>query len=378
MTAPHRISLRTRLVGGNLLLIVAALTITWAVVALSGPPLFRNHIQQGEPLPPGVLNRAEQAFHIANIVEILLATMIALVLTLGLSAFITRPIARVVTAMAATAARLNAGNYTARLPDDRAIKELATIASTINSMADTIQHTEATRQRMLTDLAHEMRTPLATIDGFLEAIEDGVETADETTISILRSQIHKLTRLANDVKAISAAGEGRLHLRIQPTSLNQIVQDAVDAMRPAYTTKDVTLRINPAPHTIVNADRHRIGQVITNLLNNALRHTPPSGLVTIDLAATGHAAELTVHDTGEGIPSEHLPHVFERFYRAHPDSDRQNQGSGVGLTISRSIITAHAGTISLDSPGLGQGTVVRVTLPAATAGPAAQMDQPSR
>jgi signal transduction histidine kinase len=325
-----------------------------------------------------VLDRAEQAFHLANIVEILLATVIAFVLTLGLSVFITRPIARIVTAMAATAARLKAGSYTARLPDNGAIEELAMLASTINGMADTIQHTEATRQRMLTDLAHEMRTPLATVDGFLEAIQDGVESADETTISILRGQIHKLTRLADDVKAISAADEGRLHLRIRPASLNEIVQDAVDAMRPAYTAKDVTLRVNPAPPTIVSADRHRVGQVVTNLLNNALRHTPPSGQVTIDLAATGGTAALTVNDTGEGIPAEHLPHVFERFYRAHPDSDRRNQGSGVGLTISRSIITAHAGTISLDSPGPGQGTVVRVTLPAATAGPAARMDKPTR
>jgi signal transduction histidine kinase len=378
MTARRRISLRSRLVIGNLLLIVTALTTTWAVVTLSGPPLFRNHIEQGQPLAPGVLDRAEQAFHLANIVEILLATVIAFVLTLGLSVFITRPIARIVTAMAATAARLKAGSYTARLPDNGAIEELAMLASTINGMADTIQHTEATRQRMLTDLAHEMRTPLATVDGFLEAIQDGVESADETTISILRGQIHKLTRLADDVKAISAADEGRLHLRIRPASLNEIVQDAVDAMRPAYTAKDVTLRVNPAPPTIVSADRHRIGQVVTNLLNNALRHTPPSGQVTIDLAATGGTAALTVNDTGEGIPAEHLPHVFERFYRAHPDSDRRNQGSGVGLTISRSIITAHAGTISLDSPGPGQGTVVRVTLPAATAGPAARMDKPTR
>ena len=362
--------MRTRLVVGNLLLIVTALTITWAVLALSGPPLFRDYIEQGQPLPADVLDRAEAAFHVANVVEILLATTMAFVLTVGLSAFITRPIGRIVTAMAETAARLKAGNHTARLPDNCVIEELATIASTVNGMAEAIQNTEATRQRMLTDLAHEMRTPLATIDGFLEAIQDGVETADAPTISILRGQIHKLTRLADDVKAISAADEGRLRLRIHPTSLNQIIQDTAEAMRPAYTAKGVTLRINPAAHIIVNADPHRIGQVLNNLLNNALRHTPPSGQVTIDLAASGGTAQLTVHDTGEEIPPEHLPHLFERFYRAHPHSDQHNQGSGVGLTISRSIITAHAGTLSLDSPGPGQGTVVRIKLPGITTGTA--------
>jgi signal transduction histidine kinase len=314
-------------------------------------------------LPAAVLRRAETAFHVANLVENALATATAVALTLGLSVLISRPVGRTINAIVVTAERFDAGDYSARLPEHSPISELATLATTVNRMAETIQDTEATRRRMLADLAHEMRTPLATVDGFLEAIQDGVETADPGTIAVLRDQIQKLTRLAGDLKAISAADEGRLNLVIQPASANQIIDDAAGALRLAYAAKGVALTVTPAPPILIHADPDRLGQVITNLLNNALRHTAAPGTVIVDLAFSHGSTQITVRDTGEGIAAEHLPHVFERFYRAHRHGDHHDQGSGIGLTLSRAIVTAHAGTIHLESPGVGRGTTARITLP---------------
>lgn len=364
-------SLRTRLVVGNLLLIVAALAITWLVAAVAGPPLFRDHIEAGQPLPAGILDRAEQAFHIANLLEAVLATAIAFTLTLGLSLLVTRPISRAITAMAATAARLAGGDHASRLPPNQASRELDSLGETINAMAAKIENTETTRRRLLTDLAHEMRTPLATIDGYLEAIHDGIETADPETIAVLRGQLQRLTRLADDINAVSAADERRLILAVQPTPVHDIVDGAAEALRPAFTAKGVTLRVAAAPTLVVEADQTRMSQVLTNVLNNALRHTPTGGEVDVDLVPGADTADIIVRDTGEGIPAEHLPHLFERFYRAHPSGHQHDQGSGVGLTISRAIVRAHTGSISVESPGLGRGTTVRIRLPAATSRPRA-------
>ncbi|GAA3452401.1 sensor histidine kinase [Dactylosporangium matsuzakiense] len=360
MTAGRRrITLRTRLVLGNLLLVVTALGVTWTIVAVSGPPLFRRYVEQVRPLPADVLDRAEAAFHVVNLVEVVLAVTIAFLLTVALSVLVTRPIGRAVAAMAAAAGRLSTGDYTARLATHPTIDEFTALATAINSMAGTIQQTEATRRRMLADLAHELRTPLATIDGYLEAIQDGIETADAPTLAILRNQVRKLTALAGDISAISAAEEGRLHLALRPTSLNTVIDDATGALQPAYAAKDVALTVEARAEVQVNGDPVRLEQVITNLLTNALRHTPAAGRVAVELTADTAGAHIRVTDTGVGIPAHHLPHVFERFYRAHPDS----HGSGIGLTISRAVITAHAGTITISSAGPGQGTTADITLP---------------
>lgn len=196
-----------------------------------------------------------------------------------------------------------------------------------------------------------------------EAIHDGIETADPATITIMRGQLHKLTRLADDMKAVSAADEHRLTLAIQPTPLDDLVEDAVEPLRPAYLAKGVALRVAAPTGTVVDADPGRFSQVLTNLLDNALRHTPPGGDVDLELTSGQDTVEIVIRDTGEGVPPEHLPHLFERFYRAHPSRGQHDQGSGVGLTISRAIVAAHLGSISVESAGPGRGTTVRLKLP---------------
>jgi two-component system, OmpR family, sensor histidine kinase BaeS len=360
MTRPAP-TLRTRLVLGNLVLILTALAITWAVATLAGPPLFRDHIKHKSDLPAAVLERVEQAFHIANLLQVLLASVLALALTLAANVLISRTISARIGEITTLTAGIAAGNYTTRLPQRHTSRELDTLTTAVNDMAATLQHTEATRRRLLTDVAHELRTPIATIDGYLEAIDDGVEVADTETIELLRRQVRRVTRLAEDLRAVSAADEERLRIERSAVPVNELSQHVMQVAQPAFAAKDVELRLLADSHATVFGDPTRLEQVLTNVLNNALRHTPAGGTVTVSARAAGNGLTLSVADTGEGIDRSHLPHLFERFYRAHVRDDEQ--GSGVGLTISRAIIAAHGGTITVDSPGTGRGTTVTITLP---------------
>jgi signal transduction histidine kinase len=353
--------LRTRLWLGSLALVVTALAITWAVATVAGPPLFRDHIDHRSDLSAATLDRVEKAFHIANLLEILLASVLALALTLAASVLISRTISARIGEITTLTADVAAGNYATRLPQRRTSRELDTLASAVNEMATTLQHTEATRRRLLTDIAHELRTPIATIDGYLEGIEDGIEVADTQTIALLRRQIRRLSRLAEDLREVSAADEQRLRIERSAMPVNELAEQVAQVVQPRFAAKGVELQLRADSNAVVLADPARLEQVLTNVLNNALRHTPAGGTVTVSTRNAGRTLFLEVADTGEGIERAHLPHLFERFYRAHTRDDEQ--GSGVGLTISRAIIAAHGGTITVDSPGTDRGTTVTITLP---------------
>jgi len=357
-------TLRNRLLLGNVTLIVAALAITWAVATIAGPPLFRDHIQHRGTLPTGFLDRAEQAFHVANLLEFVFASVLALTFTFIASLFVSRAVSVRIGEMTALTADIAAGHYSTRLPRRRTSRELDALTIAVNDLASRLQRTEATRRRLLTDLAHELRTPIATIDGYLEAIEDGIETADDETLHLLRRQVRRLTRLADDLQAVSAADENRLRIERSPVRIAELSRHLIRGARPDFTAKGVELQLVLTSDVTVVADATRLEQVLTNVLANSLRHTRAGGQVSLLVSASGNQVTLTVTDTGEGIDRAHLPHLFERFYRGHRRDDQQ--GSGVGLTISRAIVAAHGGTITVESAGLGHGTTVTISLPLAT------------
>jgi signal transduction histidine kinase len=215
---------------------------------------------------------------------------------------------------------------------------------------------------MLADLAHEMRTPLATIDAHLEAVEDGVRDLDQDTLGVLRDSTHRLRRLAEDIGAVSHAEEGGLDIHPRAVDPAALADAAADAAHDRYTAKSVRLQTRLRTHEPVLADPDRIGQVLTNLLDNALRHTPPGGEVTLSCNRVEEWVQYTVADTGEGIPTEHLGHVFDRFFRVDTARDRAHGGSGIGLSIAKALVEAHGGGIGVDSPGPGQGATFTVRL----------------
>lgn len=207
---------------------------------------------------------------------------------------------------------------------------------------------------------------MATLEAYLEALEDGVATLDAGTVQLLRAQTRRLARLSEDISSVSRAEEGQVELDLRPLQLESLVLAAADAAAEAYQGKGVRLVTDiavglPAP----SLDEERMGQVLGNLLDNALRHTPAGGTVTVAASpspGTG-GAQLSVADTGDGIPAADVARVFERFYRVDAARDRAHGGSGIGLAIAKALVEANGGQLTVSSPGVGQGSTFRITLP---------------
>jgi two-component system sensor histidine kinase BaeS len=219
---------------------------------------------------------------------------------------------------------------------------------------------------MVADVAHELATPLANIRGYLEAIEDGVVAADEATLRTLREETAQLNGLIDDLQELAQAEAGTLHLDREPIAPAELVERAIAAARPRAAEGAITLVGAVAPDLPpVAADPQRIGQVLQNLLANALRHTPQGGRITVEARRTpAGTVALSVADTGIGIAPDDLPRIFERFYRADSSRARATGGSGLGLTITRRLVEAHGGRIDATS-AVGKGSRFTFTLPVA-------------
>lgn len=362
--------LATRLFLAQTLVAVVGAATLWLVAAAVGPAIFHGHLQRAVGHVGADTSRhVEEAYRSASAVSIGVALAASLVAALAISAYVTRRIAGPVVRLAAAAREVADGHYAVRVEATALGTEFATLTTSFNAMATRLQSVEATRRRLLADLAHETRTPVATLDGYLEGAQDGVLSLDAGTLAMLRVQTARLTRLAEDITAVSRAEEQQLDLHLRPGRVGELIATALDTFADRYAARGVTLAADLAPDLpMVRVDADRIGQVLTNLLDNALRHTPADGRVTVTAATRGSAVEIGVVDSGTGIPAEHLPHLFERFYRADRARDRQHGGSGIGLAIVKALVEAHGGTVSAASPGPGHGATFTVSLPSAKDG----------
>ncbi len=230
-------------------------------------------------------------------------------------------------------------------------------------MADNLEHTERLRRNMVADVAHELRTPLSNLKGYLEAISDGVVKPDEATISSLNEEASSLSRLVEDLQELSLADAGELKMIVQPEDISRLIKETVTALQPKAAAKDIALSADlPAILPPVNIDSHRIKQVLNNLLDNALAHTGKEGRINVTAREQDDKVYISVADTGEGIPPEDLPMIFERFYRVDKSRARATGGSGLGLTIAKRLVEAHGGTIEVKSIQ-GQGSTFTFSLP---------------
>ncbi len=378
--------LAARLLAAQGLIVIAGATTLAVVAVVVAPGLFRDHLQRAVgPVPPDLAHHLDQALAQALLLSLGMAMAAAVVTTLAVSWFVTRRLTRPIAATAAAATRIADGDYAARVPPSRLGVEFGLLDNAFNRMAATLQSTERRRQELLADLAHELRTPLATLDSFLEGIEDGVIPVTTDTWHTMREQTTRMRRLAGDIDAVSHAEERHLNLPPHPIDIDDIAADAVraaadavraaadavraaaDAVRAAaaaFADKTVTLDHRPSPTPAqATADPDRLREILDNLLHNALRHTPAGGTVTVTTRARANELQITVSDTGDGIAPEHLPHVFDRFYRADPARSRTTGGSGIGLTIARALARAHHGDLTATSDRNGQGATFTLTLP---------------
>jgi two-component system, OmpR family, sensor histidine kinase BaeS len=366
-----RRSLAARLFAGQLLVIVAG-SLTLALVALAvAPGLFRAHARQAlTVLPPEVVGHLQRAFEDAVLVALAIATVAAVVTALAASWLLAQRLTRPIRILGNAAERIGGGGYQARVPVAANGDELAALGRAFNQMAGALEATERHRRALLADLAHELRTPLATLEAYVEGLADGVMAADQEAWTVLQAELDRLRRLTEDLTAVSRAEEHQLDLRPRPVDPAVLVTTTIQAAEPAFAAKGVALQAGVDRRLPqVGVDPDRLGEVLANLLANALRHTPSGGRVEVTAVGRGDEVEVAVTDSGEGIPPALLERVFERFFRVDPARTRNSGGgSGLGLTISRAIVEAHGGRVWAESPGRGRGARFVVRLPAISTG----------
>jgi len=290
----------------------------------------------------------------------LIGVAIALVITFLFSRRVLAP----VKALTSAARQLGRGDFSQRVQvKDKG--EVGEMANTFNFMASDLEQAEQLQRNMVADIAHELRTPLSNLRGYLEAVRDGVIKPDADTIRSLDEEAALLSRLVDDLQELSLAEAGELKLVCQAENIGELIKQTVDGLQAQATTKGLSVSVDlPDRLPAVNIDSPRISQVLRNLLENAIAHTAEGDAITVTAAQQGNWVEVSVVDTGEGIPAEGLPNIFERFYRVDKSRARTTGGSGLGLTIAKRLVEAHGGTIQAQSER-GKGSRFSFTVPVA-------------
>lgn len=293
---------------------------------------------------------------------LLWSCLLAIGVAVGIAFLISRRVLSPVRALTQAVQRLGHGDLGQRVEVvDRG--EMGELAGAFNTMAGELDRADRVQRQMIGDIAHELRTPLSNIRGYVEAIRDRVVQPDETTITIIDEEATLLSRLVDDLQDLSIVEAGQLALEIQPEDPLALIQQATDAVRTRAATRGIELgTYAPDSLPLVAIDHHRISQVLRNLLDNAIAQTGQGGTVTLTATGQGSIVEVAVSDTGAGITEEDLPKIFDRFYRADRSRARATGGRGLGLTISKGLIEAHGGTMRVESEP-GEGSTFTFTLP---------------
>jgi signal transduction histidine kinase len=297
---------------------------------------------------------------------VLIAGMTALLLALAFAHSLARPLHL----LTVVARRMEEGDLSQRV----AIKstgEIGALAHAFNAMADSVSRAERLRRNLVSDVAHELRNPLMNLRGTLELLQDDVLAPTPETLASLFEETSLLSRLVADLQDLSLAEAGQLRLARQAVSLQDVVHHAVQMVQPALAQKHLTLQMQvPADLPAVEADQERVAQVLRNLLTNAITHTPGAGEIAVAAERDGALVSISVRDTGAGIAPEHLPYLFERFYRADASRARATGGTGLGLAIVKQLVEAHGGRVAVASQP-GAGARFTVSLPVAPNAPSA-------
>ncbi len=301
----------------------------------------------------------QATFNQALILALLTAGVIAIIVSLFLSRSIVAPLRILTTA----SRRIAAGHYGERV-QGAGSDELGQLAHSFNQMAEKLEQVESMRRQLIGDVSHELRTPLTAIKGSMEGLMDSVLPATVDTFQQIHQEAGRLARLVDDLQELSRVEAGAYPLDIHPVEISTLVKTTLKRFESQAQAKQIELRSDlPADLPPVLADQDRITQVLTNLVGNAVQYTPAGGKISILARSRQDEVQVSVVDTGIGIPAEHLPHLFTRFYRVDKSRSRQaGGGSGIGLTIARLLVEAHGGSIWAESSGDAQGSTLNFTL----------------
>jgi two-component system OmpR family sensor kinase/two-component system sensor histidine kinase BaeS len=314
----------------------------------------------------GGTSRQAQAFLALITRSLVQAGLAAGLLGLLLGLLFTRHLVTPLNHLARAARTLSRGDLNQRVPVAGS-DEVAEVMRAFNEMAEALQRSETLRQNMIADIAHELRTPLSVIQGNLQAMLDGVYPMTEEEVALIYDETLLLNRLVGDLRALTQAEAGQLHLNLVPVAPEPLLTTTVEIFQEAARAKAIQLSARIAPDLpAIQADPDRLRQVLANLMSNALRHTPAQGRISLSADMQGTFVQFSISDTGPGLTPEEQAHVFERFWRADASRSRDHGGSGLGLTIARYIIEAHRGQMNVDSVP-GQGATFWFTVPVSDA-----------
>ena len=357
-------SLAVRMMAGQVV-VIAFGAITLAITAaLIAPRLFTYHFEQTGEANTVVQYHAQEAFESSFALALAFGVVASIIGAGLLSWLLTKRISQPIEQLSLAARAVADGNYDVAVPHDSFGRELSALSVAFDDMAAQLAQTDAARRQLLADLAHELRTPLATLEAHIDGMEDGIVPNSADSYAVMRQQVVRLLRLTTDLKVLTAVEAHALELQMLEVHADAIVRNACDAAARRYQAKGVELRcLPPDEDLLVIADPDRLQQVMSNLLDNALRHTPSGGWVEVSCEQNAASITVSVSDNGDGIAADQLEAVFDRFHRADLSRHNDGEGSGLGLTIARAIVVDHGGTLVARSPGLGCGATFRATMP---------------
>jgi len=373
-----RLSFTTSLGGkfllSYLLIVLVGVATLLAVTFALAPTLFQAQLVPILQTHPEALTTAEASQRILGdflatlLIALAVAAIAATLTSLAVSLFVARRVTVPLREMTQSSERISAGHYAERVevaPVHRA-DELGQLAASINALAVALEQTERRRLEVIGNVAHELRTPIATLEGYLEGLLDGVIEPTPPTWAMLHTEAGRLRSLVDDLQELSRAEARQIPLSPQPVAPPQFVQAALEPLEGQFAEKGLELVIHVQKNLPqVMADPTRAVQILTNLLVNALRYTPAPGRVEVIVSREENMVAFRVSDTGVGLTKEQLAHIFERFYRVDKSRSRAFGSSGIGLTIARSLAHAMGGEIRAESAGLGRGSSFTLTLPLA-------------
>jgi len=363
-----------------ILVILVGVVVIAIAARFSVPEAFNRHMglglgygggqgmMQGNGVGRGIMSELFQSFQASFNEALILALLAAGAIAIPVSLLLSRGVVAPVRAMTAASRRIADGHYAERVLSTGA-DELGQLGQSFNQMAEKLEQVEAMRRQLIGDVSHELRTPLTAIKGSMEGLMDGILPASPETYQQIHLEADRLSRLVDDLQELSRVEAGAFPLDIHPVAVSTVVQAVIKRLANQARAKNIELSADlPTDLPSVQADPDRITQVLTNLVDNAVQYTPESGKVTVPAACHEEDVQIIVSDSGIGIPSEHFPHLFTRFYRVDKSRSRQSGGgSGIGLTIAKYLVEAQGGRIWAESAGAGKGSRFNFTLKVAQA-----------
>lgn len=339
-------SLTTAITAVSILVALTAVgVITIGVLVVAQSTFNRLMVEAGRPTA-----EAHAMFDHGVATTFLLATLVAVVVSVGLAVVLAARLALPMRRMARAAERIADGDYAARVAGGGPA-ELASLAESFNRMASSLAEQEQQRRDFIVNAAHELRTPLTNLQGYLEALRDGVIAPTPEQFSSLHEEAQRLVRLSRSLDTLAEGHKDPANLECEEVDVGLAVRSAVEIARPAFDAKDIKVDVSIPDRVVVRAEPDGVAQVLANLLQNAARYTPRGGHASVRAVDSRRTVTVSVTNTGDGIPAADLAHVFERFYRVDKSRAAARGGAGIGLAIVKQLVEASGGRVGVDSDG---------------------------